>query len=65
MRPKNHANLVRQLEDRWIEVLDSNYVVKCCATAWDRLRRIVDANGNYIRPKDVDNSGEESDDDPL
>ncbi len=48
--PKNRADLVSRLEDRWHQVLDPDYVKKTCSAAWGRLRRVVDANGNYLKP---------------
>ncbi len=46
--PQNRAALIRRLEDTWQQVLEPSYVRKTCQAAWDRLRRIRDAQGGYI-----------------
>ena len=51
--PKNREDLVQRLQQRWHDVLKVDYVKKTCSAAWDRLRRVVDANGEYLKPKDV------------
>ena len=48
MMPKNRDQLVKAIEDRWLEVLKPEFVEKTCSAAWERLRRIVDADGGYI-----------------
>ncbi len=48
--PQNRTELIKRLEDRWHQVPMPNYVVKTCSAAWDRLRRVVDANGGYLKP---------------
>ncbi len=59
-RPRNRQDLVERLETRWKEVLDADYIQKVCEAAWDRLRRIKEAKGSYLKPKDVDRVEEES-----
>ena len=46
--PKNRADLIQRIQDRWHEVLRPEFVVKTCKSAWDRLRHVVDAGGSYI-----------------
>ncbi len=45
--PKNRTELVRKLEGTWHETLMPDYLKRCCSSAWDRLRRIVAAEGGY------------------
>ncbi len=47
--PQNRAALITRLEDVWHQVLDPSYVRKTCTAAWDRLRRICDADGGVHR----------------
>ncbi len=53
-RPKNWEDLVKRLEERWVDVLNMEDIKEVCATTWDRLQFIVNAKGAYIKPKDVD-----------
>ncbi len=48
MVPKNRKSLFIWLEESWHQVLHPEYVRKTCAAAWDRLRRIVQAQGGNI-----------------
>ncbi len=47
--PRNRDELVERIEARWDNILDVSYVVKTCASAWKRLRRVVDVGGSYIK----------------
>ena len=57
MRPKNRADLVSRLEERWMDVLDVEYVRNA---GWDSLRRIVVSDDGYLKPKDVVSDADES-----
>ncbi len=46
--PSNRDELVERIEARWDNILDESYVVKTCASAWKKLRRVVDVGGSYI-----------------
>ncbi len=46
--PKNRDHLVQRIEGMWLDLLDVDYVTKTCSAAWDRLRRVVEAEGDYI-----------------
>ena len=46
--PKNREELVHRIEIMWKDILDEEYVIKTCSAAWDRLRRVRDAGGDYI-----------------
>ena len=48
--PQNRAELVGRLQERWHNVLKPDYVKKTCSAAWNRLRRVVDADGGYLKP---------------
>ncbi len=52
-KPKNRADLVERLEQRWVDVLNPEYIVKCCSAAWNRLWRCVEAKGSYLKPVDI------------
>ncbi len=61
-KPKNREDLVERIEGCWSEILEPSYLIKTCQGAWDRLRRVVAANGFYLRPKESledDNEEEE------
>ncbi len=45
--PKNREDLVKRINSMWAGILDPCYLVKTCAAAWDRLRAVVDAKGDY------------------
>lgn len=44
----NRQELIRQLENRWLDVLTLEYIKKTTTSTWGKLRRIVDAKGSYI-----------------
>ena len=46
--PKNKDDLVERIKAKWHDILKPDYVVRTCASAWDRLRRVVEAQGSYI-----------------
>ncbi len=62
-RPRNRQDLVNRLEERWLDVLDTEYIKKVCSAAWSRLRLIVDSKGGYIKPKDITSDKSDSDSD--
>ena len=45
--PQSHVALIHKLEGIWDEVLEPSYVIRTTAVAWERLRRIVAAEGSY------------------
>ncbi len=45
--PRNREDLIRRIKGMWASLLDAPYVVKTCAAAWDRLRAVVEAKGDY------------------
>ncbi len=47
---KNRQELVDRINNRWNSILDKNYLIKTCNAAWNRLRRVVGANGSYLKP---------------
>ncbi len=47
--PKNKEGLIRRLENMWMDVLEPSYVKNCCRAAWDRLRRVVNAQGGFTQ----------------
>lgn len=52
--PKNRQDLIQRIEGTWHNILDQDYVVRACNSAKERLRRVVDANGSYLKPVDLD-----------
>ncbi len=52
--PKNREDLIQRLEETWRDILNVEYVTKVCAGVWERLGRVVDAEGSYMKPKDID-----------
>lgn len=60
-KPKNRADLVQRLEQRWEDVLNPEYITKCCSAAWDTLRGgqgvLLEARGHHqegrerVRPR--------------
>ncbi len=46
--PKNRDHLVQRIEGMCLDMLDVDYVTKTCSATWDRLRRVVEAKGDYI-----------------
>lgn len=57
-----HDGLVDRLKAKWKMILNKEYVVKICMVAWDRLRRVVDAYGGYLKPNDLAESSSDNED---
>ncbi len=57
--PKNRQDLIDRIQERWNSILDQDYVVRVCEAVPGRLRRIVEAKGDHIRPKDKENNNED------
>ncbi len=62
-KPKNMNDLIWRLKHMQEDVLDKDYVVIACSGAWDCLRRLVSAKGDYIKPKNVYVDSKEEDED--
>ena len=48
--PRNRQDLIDRIEGSWDDILDPSYIKKTCSAAWERLQRIVDACGGYLKP---------------